>query len=126
MNRLDLLYQSEVWHDAGGRELRISSMSARHRFNTARMLLRQSRIYAHSEVLRTLMGPWPNGEIAQDSLEMEIGFIEQNPEGWMRSTSLWQALVQGLSELPTKDCDPKLSFEFKVRKVAGRVKGLVS
>ncbi|MEV0382863.1 hypothetical protein [Nonomuraea sp. NPDC050643] len=121
------LSQEATWVPNGRPPLRVSEMDAAWRHNAANWLLRQAGTLAmrfgigeiafiYSTTAPTVIsdangepvpGPdmpvfAPMGEMAQDALERELDGSQQardaDPEGWLKTTPLYQALVKDLPD----------------------------
>lgn len=119
------LSQGSTWVPNGKPPLAISEMDATWRYNSANWLLRRAKalttryglgeiqfIYGttaqsvvSNEAGDPVAGPEvpvfaPMGEMAQDALERELDEAERardaDPEAWLKSTELYQALVKDL------------------------------
>ncbi len=120
------LRQSTKWKPRASKAVSISEMDDSWRYNAARWLLRRAQLaemlYTFGE-LRVLGEPLPvvigeadgepievldleaslfsnrlpsEGSMAADAFDDEIDQRTQDPEVWLKTTPLYQALVQGL------------------------------
>jgi len=121
------LSQGETWVPNGKPALPIADMDVTWRYNASQWLLRQAKALAWryemgeaafiygttaptiiaDEDGQPIPGPdiavfAPMGEMAQDALERELADAQEeraaDPEGWLKTTTLYQALVDGLPE----------------------------
>jgi hypothetical protein len=98
-----LLHQREWWKPKDKPTVRIKEMDPEWRYNCLRYLERRAPRLAFAEqwhMIGFLGGPLgPGGDMACDAFDAELERLERDPLGWLRSTSLYQALSEGL---PTK------------------------
>lgn len=105
------LNQGDRWYPKPpAAPVRIADMDATWRYNAARFLLRAARSlawrYGFGE-LALLSGPFgPQGDMATMGAEEELvradKFRLDDPQGWMRTTALYQALTAGLPGDPSR------------------------
>lgn len=121
------LNQDQAWIPNGKPALPIKDMDATWRYNASQWLLRRAQTLAvHYEIGELafiygttaptvvgdvngmpVLGPEiavfaPRGEMAQDALERQLDDAQEaraaDPEGWLKATPLYLALVDGLPE----------------------------
>lgn len=101
----DKFGQGDWWRAKDGQWLRITEMDERHRRNTAAMLLRRAAVYAGQVAwseFGTLTGPLGGApEDVVDEVLRDQERRDADPEGWVRGTPLYRALVAGIpAEVP--------------------------
>jgi hypothetical protein len=109
VSRSWLLHQDEWWQPKVGPMLRIVEMDQMWRHNTAAFLLRRAPRLAAREwalMVADASGPLgPSGDMACDAFEAELDRLNDDPEGWLRETPLYRALIAGLPAEDTKRRD---------------------
>lgn len=99
MNWFELLEQDVSWMTKGGDIILIKDMDHNHRRNAAAMLTRKAYQLALAyDFAYPLPDPDSCGDMAYQSLEAAQYARLENPERWISSTRLYQALVDGLNE----------------------------
>lgn len=95
--------QGEWWLQKSGAWIRIADMSPGHRYNTAAMLMRAADVHAFKYAFEFagVVDRHDGGEMAHDALEDLADEINKqtinDPEGWLRETTLYKALTAGLT-----------------------------
>lgn len=110
--------QGEWWRMKDGTWIRIADMAPSHRGNTARMLMRRAAHHAFMysfgllrEVNIVQSGPLAlSGEMSLDAIDRMLDDTEretsEDPHGWLARTTLFKALVDGLTGGDARGLDP--------------------
>lgn len=95
--------QGEWWRQQSGAWIAIADMTPGHRYNTAAMLMRAAHVHAFrfAWAFDGTVADHDGGEMAHDALERAAEEIWQqsgdDPQGWLRGTTLYRALTAGLT-----------------------------
>lgn len=95
--------QGEWWQRKTGEWVRIADMSPGHRYNTAALLMRAARVHAFRYVWAFAgeVDAHDGGDMAHEALERMLDEVREqsvnDPAGWLRGTTLYRALTDGLT-----------------------------
>lgn len=88
-------YQDRVWIDQTGKEWRLEEMEPRHRANLIAWMERHAFAFHDRECSRMALGPRPQGDMAQYEFDRSFDeLLDTDPLEWLRSTPLYQRLVE--------------------------------
>jgi hypothetical protein len=103
MNIVSRFDQREWWLTKDGRWLRIAEMEPGYRYNAAAMLMRSAprQAFGYAMSFAGMVDAHDGDDMAHDALERMAeetwSKIDDDAEGWLRETALYQALTAGLT-----------------------------